>query len=363
VRVQANNTPRNLSTGDRVTVSGYASNGVFIGENVRVVRDDRNDDRNDRDTWFGRDRDRDDDDYGDDWSRTNRSTDTTVYGVVTRDLGGNTFEVRTDDGRLVTVRARNGEPNRLTRGDRVVAQGRFNPERNVFVAETVRITRNDDAGRVNFPGTVTSIGTRNRLSVRGDNGRTYIVNTRHAVSTDLRRGDRVRVVGDARNGVVTGAQVQEISRNTNGDDAGRVSFLATVTSIGTRNRLSVRGDNGRTYIVNTRHAVSTDLRKGDRVRVVGDARNGVVTAAQVQEISRNTNDRNGRDNDRRIEFTGTVVVAGWMGQQLTIRRDDGKQFSITAPRDSGSFRNGDRVRVVGWKLDGGRVQATSITRL
>jgi len=287
LRVQANNTvPRNLSNGDRVSVYGYASNnGMFIGESVRVLSSAG---RDGRDGWWNRDRD-DRDEYGeDDWYRRDVNTERTVSGVVTRDLGGNAFELRTDDGRLVTVRARNGEPARLTRGDRVVVQGRFNTNRNEFVSDSVRITRNEVGGRVNFPGTVTSVDSANRLRVRGDNGRTYTIATRSGLPSSLR--------------------------------------------------------------------------SGDRVRVTGDVRRGIVAADRIQVLNRNDDRRNRDDDDKRISFTGVVTEVAWLGSSLTVRRDDGKEFRLTTPRNAGSFRRGDRVRVVGIRLDNNRVQADTVTR-
>jgi translation initiation factor IF-1 len=117
VRVDARgDEPRRLSRGDRVTVYGRFSRNDrdrFSAETVRIL-DNRG--------GLGR---------------------RTFEGVVTRDLSGNEFTMRAENGRVFRVRARGDEPRRLSRGDRVTVYGRFSDTReDLFVAESVRITRN-----------------------------------------------------------------------------------------------------------------------------------------------------------------------------------------------------------------------------
>lgn len=126
----------------------------------------------------------------------------TLSGIVTRDLKGDYFELRSDNGQVFRVLARNGEPTRLTTNDRVQLNGYF--DNNVFVADNINFLRdygstgrwdNPYAQKVNFPGRVISIRASNRLVVRGDNGHDYEVVGNNNFSSAIRVGDRVRVVG------------------------------------------------------------------------------------------------------------------------------------------------------------------------
>jgi len=372
VRVESQFAVRNLTRGDRVVLYGYTDNNVFVAESVRVTVDDaqgRIGERYPDDNYTNRDSN------NRDYNKSDYYDDRTITGIVTRDLGGNNFEVRTDDGRLVTVRARNGEPTRLSRGDEVTLQGDFDRSRNMFVADSVNVLNESDVNGRALRGVVTRDLTGNIFEIRTDDGRTVRVRARNDEPTRLSRGDRVTVRGrynQNRDEFV--AHTVRIARDGNNNlpnnsSFSGVNFPGTVTSVDSATRLRVRGDNGRTYTINARTAgMIYNVRSGDRVRITGNVRNGEVLADSVSVFNRNNTSGRVEDrtkdnrNDNRVEFTGTVVVATWMGQQLTVRREDGKQFSITVPRGSGSFRNGDRVRVVGWKLNDGRIQATSITR-
>jgi hypothetical protein len=95
----------------------------------RDYRDRYNRDRYDRDRY---DRDR--------YNRNDRNERRTIAGVVTRDLSGDQFEIRSDNGHYLRVDARGDEPRRLSRGDHVVVYGHFDNGR--FIAQDVRITRN-----------------------------------------------------------------------------------------------------------------------------------------------------------------------------------------------------------------------------
>jgi hypothetical protein len=70
--------------------------------------------------------------------RGNQSS--TIEGVVVQDLNGNSFLIRTNNGRQIRVVARGGESRRISRGDIVRAYGSFNG--NSFNAQNVSIIRN-----------------------------------------------------------------------------------------------------------------------------------------------------------------------------------------------------------------------------
>jgi outer membrane lipoprotein SlyB len=217
---------------------------------------DRDRDRN-RDRNRDRDRDRDDDRWdGDDrWNgRDDYNQIRSFSGIITRDLEGDRFEMRTTDGRTVIVDLRGDrEPRRLTAGDRVRVRGAYSGRSNIFVATSLNIVNdrnNGDLNRgdwgnggrdnggwnnggrgnggwgsggwnnggignesdyripANFPGTVTSVTASNRLVVRGDNGRTYTVLGRNGFDSRISTGDRVRVVGNSRNSTVLADRVE-----------------------------------------------------------------------------------------------------------------------------------------------------------
>lgn len=195
--VSHNREPLRLSSGDRVQLSGHVDRDLFIADSVRIVTD-RNGGNN-RPGGYGRGGGYN---GGNNGSYNNGGVNQgDLSGVVTRDLGKDRFEIRADNGQTYTVRTRQSEPIRLTGGDRVVLRGKFGPS-GLFVADSVRITRNDDrtanGSRVNFSGTVISVQSSTRLVVRGDNGRTYPVRTSN--SNEFKRGDQVQVVGTAQRG-------------------------------------------------------------------------------------------------------------------------------------------------------------------
>ncbi|MBV9469299.1 MAG: hypothetical protein JOZ57_08640 [Abitibacteriaceae bacterium] len=168
----------------------------------------RGDNNDDYDYRNGDDRDRDYPYNGGD-GRGNSDRDGYVYGerstlrgTVTRDLKGDYFELRADNGQVFRVLARNGEPTRLTANDRVQLSGYF--DNNLFVADNINFLRdygnngkwnNGLSRKVNFPGRVVAIRSYTRLVVRGDNGHDYDVEISKGLSSSIRVGDRVRVAG------------------------------------------------------------------------------------------------------------------------------------------------------------------------
>lgn len=246
--------------------------------------------RNDRDRD---ERDRDDRDYDD---NDNLPTERTLTGTVVRDLAGDRFELRTDSGRIVTVRLRQEfEPRRLDRGDRVRVEGRFRSNGN-FVATDLDIldNRNDNNDERTLTGTVVRDLRGDRFELRTDNGRLVTVQLRRENEPRrLNRGDRVRVEGEFRSNNVFVADDLDILRNNGGGNGGdwnrRVNFPATVVDVLSSTRLRVRGDNGRTYVVQSRTSLR-NIDDGDRVRIVGDVRDGVVRVDNVVLV-RNTNRR------------------------------------------------------------------------
>ena len=261
-RVRASNEPDNLSVGDRVQVRGDLTDGVVRASSVRIL-DQNNDDYND-----------------------NNGATRTINGVVTRDLSGRRFEIRASNGRTYMVTTNRAEPVRLTVGDRVQVQGRFNNDRTTFLAVSVRITQDDDVSdsgqgsQVDFRGTVVSVQSNTRLIVRGNNGRTYTVDTTNGINSAISVGDQVQVsgYGSARN--VSSATVSLLRDSGTAGYGKSVEFNGIITKIGQRRGiLTVKATNGKTYQVSAIN--NSDFGVGERVRVVGTSSNGVVTASSV----------------------------------------------------------------------------------
>jgi len=307
----------------------------------------------------------------DDREETNNrnSRSITVTGTFVRDLPGNRFEMRASNGSNYTVMTRSNAPVRLTRGEPVTVSGRIVGNSRFIIADRVRTRGNNydptqNAGRVNFTGTVTSVRSDRELQVRSEGGRVYTVRTNARLSSSIDRGDRVRVTGRLRSNVVEDGSVQLLSNNDwdDNDDnySGTVNFEGRVQSRSNTSAdriLLVRADNGTTYRV--RLNTNTRFDYGDRVRVSGRLRNGIVDASRIVLID-GDNDNNGSGN---IDFRGHVESSrSFLGQRiLTVRADNGTSYRV---RYSGSERydNGDYIRVRG-DLRSGIVIANDIDRL
>lgn len=265
------------------------------------------------DRRYENDNDDDDDNDGNDSNRnnsnrnnnnrndTNRREYRTLEGVVTRDLSGNNFTIRTNNNQRVLVQLDQNEPNRLSEGDTVRVYGYFRDrnsddrrDNNVFHATSLNIVRDDRNNTNNngdnhtVTGTVASVDRNSRRLTVFANSRTLTVYTRDTFSSSINRGDRVRVTGDFNNQTVRDARVELIS-NGNGqygsnDYSGtQVNFPATVIDRrDNSDTLRVRGDNGREYSVRWRNADS--YKRGDHVRIFGRAVNGLVIASNVDRI-------------------------------------------------------------------------------
>jgi outer membrane lipoprotein SlyB len=262
-------------------------------------RDKKNEKKNDKDWRKDRDRDSRDRDYRDrdDRDRDDRyNRDITLRGLVTRDLSGDSFTLRADNGRTYRVVAQN-EPRNLSNGDRVEVYGSI--QNGTFYAARVSLLNDRDGGwnggypgnnqRIDFQGTALRVYSQYRLDVRGDNGRTYQVTSEDNFSNRINNGDRVRVAGVFTGGNDIRAEKVQLVDDRNGSWNGSnpgygslVDFPGRVESSSYNNgvaTLRVRGDNGRNYTVYIRS--NTRYRNGERVRVVGTFTNGVVYASTV----------------------------------------------------------------------------------
>ncbi len=195
-------TPVRLSRGDTVAVQGkwsnsgrWDNNNVFNASDVRVIRNN-NSNNNERN----------------------------LQGMVLNDNDMRRFTIRTKDNRDIMVVSNERNPRRLSRGDYVFVEGRWdwnqigNTRDNVFRATSVRIIRsggeynnnnNNNAGdRVDFRGTIMR-SSQNRSDwdyVVRSSGRDYLVRSKEK----FRIGDNVRVRGVLQGGRITATDVDRI---------------------------------------------------------------------------------------------------------------------------------------------------------
>jgi translation initiation factor IF-1 len=177
----------------------------------------------------------------------------TLTGTVTRDLSGDRFEIRADNGRTYRVRVgRYDEPRSLDRGDRVRVIGQFR-NNDVLVARSIEFLR-DTGGSSNVRRSLTGVVTRDLrgdlFELRADNGRTYRVRVgRYNEPRSLDRGDRVRVIGEMRSDDTFVARDIEFLRDTPGYPGGSRDER-TLTGVVTRDlrgdQFELRAENGRT---------------------------------------------------------------------------------------------------------------------
>ncbi len=135
-----------------------------------------------------------------------------VRGTATSSLNSSKrFTLSVDRGRTVTVSARDASVRRISRGDKVEVQGRWDRRDNEFKATSVNVIDRDDdddddddfrnGQRVDFKGQVTKA---NRVlnawfyTVRTRRGRNVTVR----YNREFRVGDRVEVEGTVRDNIV-----------------------------------------------------------------------------------------------------------------------------------------------------------------
>ncbi len=212
-------------------------------------------------------------------------------GSVTRVWARDYFELRATDGRSYRVVWHDDGGNfNLSLGARVEVSGRVS--RDLLIAHRYRNLGNDGYGygnrQVDFPATVSSVSNYSRLTVRGDNGRTYTVDARSRLPYSLSAGAYVRIVGTWNGSTIAADQIVVLRDGYNGGYGGgyggnygsQVDFPGLVSNIDRyRGTLSVRGENGATYNVTYNGADRFGL--GERVRVVGYFDGQTVRATSV----------------------------------------------------------------------------------
>jgi translation initiation factor IF-1 len=222
---------------------------------------------------------------------TNPGERLTLSGVVTQNVSGNDFYFRANDGRPFRVRTRSAEPRWIVAGARIEVRGlRDRNERDLIYADSLRQLSNQNSSvdrRVSFLGTVSRLQSQTRFNVLAKDGRTYTVSATGISHSRISVGDRVRVVGlpTTDRTTIAAESVTMVSDGNTGTASSTangtaVNFPGRIDAVGST--LRVRGDNGQSYVV--RFSAWQKFRVGDRVRVIGTVKNGVVTASSVTNL-------------------------------------------------------------------------------
>lgn len=306
---------------------------------------------------------------------------TTLSGVVTNDLNGNSFEMRADNGQIVRVDLNVTEPNALQRGSRVRVYGRLT--NNTMRRATVAVLSNDynnggynngygNGGHANQRVTLRGVVTRDlagrRFEMRQGSTLYYVTLTRNEPRR-LSVGDRVEISGRRIKNNTIQADTLRLLQDNNGNNDNRinVNFPGRVLNVSNRRNLTVCGNNGTTYMVRSNSDFDSRISAGDRVRIVGTgfkgSRNITASRVELRDDNGNTNNGENYNNGDRIDIRGTVRSSQsqlFVGRVLTVDGDDGQTYKVrTGDR---SFQRGDTVRVRG-TLNNGFVTNASINRL
>jgi hypothetical protein len=206
-----------------------------------------------------------------------------------------------------------------------------------------------------YEGLVSHVRARDYFDFRAADGRSYRVvaqddNARWDISTN----QRVRVRGHLAGDILIANSVRPVGYSGNR----RVDFPGTVTSIIGVSRLTVRGDNTRTYTIDMRSRLPYGLSAGDYVRIEGNWDGYSVVANQITILSDGHN--GGGTADRPVDFPGMITDVDRNRNTLSVRGENGLTYTVSY-NGSDRFTNWERVRVVGY-FDGYNVRATLVTR-
>lgn len=207
-------------------------------------------------------------------------------------------------------------------------------------------------------GFVTRVRSRDYFDFRASDGRTYrVIGADDNDRFDVTTGQSVEVRGALTQDIIVASRV----RNSSGGWGNRaVDFPGWVVSVNGYNRFTVRGDNGRTYTIDSRSRLPYSLSAGDYVRIIGTSSYGSVTADQVVILRDDSGYGGGNYGDRVVDFPGTVVSVDRYRNTLSVRGENGITYTVTT-NDADRFNARDVVRVVGY-FDGYTVRATSVAR-
>ena len=215
-------------------------------------------------------------------------------------------------------------------------------------------------------GTVSRVWARDYIELRATDGRSYrVVWYQDGGNFNLSTGARVEVTGRVTGDLVVAHRYRDAGY---GYGNRQVDFPATVNSISNYSRLSVRGDNGRTYTVEARGRLPYSLSTGDYVRVVGSWNGSTVSADQIIVLRDGYNSGYGGGHSggygsgygNSVDFPGIVTSLDRYRNTLSVRGENGVTYSVSYA-GADRFGLGERVRVVG-TFDGYTVRANSVSR-
>ena len=206
-----------------------------------------------------------------------------------------------------------------------------------------------------YQGVVSRVRARDYFDFRASDGRSYrVISQDENARWDISANQRVRVRGHLTGDLLIASSVRPLSY---GSDR-RVDFPGTVVSIIGVSRLTVRGDNGRTYTVDSRSRLPYGLSAGDYVRLEGNWDGHSVIARQITILSDGYN--GGGSGDRYVDFPGVITDVDRARNTLSVRGENGITYTVSYS-GSDRFATWERVRVVGY-FDGYNVRATAVTR-
>ena len=206
-----------------------------------------------------------------------------------------------------------------------------------------------------YEGTVSRVRSRDYFDFRSDDGRDYrVVGHDDNARFDVTTNQRVVVRGYLTQDILVAYNVRPVGYGSNS----KVDFPGTVSSITGVARLTVRGDNGRTYTIDSRYRLPYGISAGDYIRIAGAWDGSSVIANQITILGRGSG--SGGSSDRYVDFPGIVSSVDHYRNTISVRGENGITYTVNY-NDNDRFDTLDRVRVIGY-FDGYNVRATSITR-
>lgn len=220
-----------------------------------------------------------------DLKRRDERTARTLTGRVDHVDNSQNFDLSVANRR---VHVRTASPIHLQNNAKVRVVGRY--DGSLFRARSVEVLdRNANANenrRLEFSGVILERQTARQLRVRADKGQIYTVRADANFSNRITQNDRIRVTGRLTREEVRNAPVVKNARVTllkDASDSKSVDFVGTLLRFELkRNRAQVRGDNGRLYTLRYDRSRLDDFRVGDRVRIEGEAREGLVYVSRLR---------------------------------------------------------------------------------
>jgi len=290
--------PNTLSVGDRVRVYGAWTGGMLHANNVRFDYDDAM--MKTRISYKG------------DADVAVQVTDVPVgqelvlpritsTGIVISNPVGPFFTLREADGTTYRVRSLYGWIPELNVGDRVRVFGKLS--QGVLEVSNVRsadlASANDFDASANLvydsdtrprdkrtlTGTVTTNPSGNRFTMRASNGTTYAVRALWGEPAGITAGDRVRVYGSWRDGIIAASNVRMLRQGRNPENYNAHALVGTVAQNLDGDRFVVRAQSGVTYRVLASWGEPNTLSVGDRVRAYGDWKEGMLHASNVRVLN------------------------------------------------------------------------------